>query len=137
MRIGQVKASVWATRKAQNLAGQTFLVVDTDDGDIVAAGVSPALVVSLVVVWLVVSLVVSLTVSLVVFSSFLSPPHATIIVTANVMMAHNAKYLILRIKKSPFRQLFQSIVYPKRETLFIIQLHQTYHTFRLAFLLGI
>ena len=37
MRIGQVKASVWATRKAQNLAGQTFLVVDTDDGEIVAA----------------------------------------------------------------------------------------------------
>jgi ethanolamine utilization protein EutN len=37
MRIGQVKASVWATRKAQSLAGQTFLVVDTDDGEIVAA----------------------------------------------------------------------------------------------------
>lgn len=37
MRIGQVKASVWATRKAQSLAGQTFLVVDTDGGEIVAA----------------------------------------------------------------------------------------------------
>ena len=37
MRIGQVKASVWATRKAQSLAGQTFLAVDTDDGEIVAA----------------------------------------------------------------------------------------------------
>ena len=37
MRIGQVKASVWATRKAQSLSGQRFLVVDTDDGEIVAA----------------------------------------------------------------------------------------------------
>ena len=37
MRIGQVKASVWATRKAQSLSGQTFLAVDTDDGEIVAA----------------------------------------------------------------------------------------------------
>jgi ethanolamine utilization protein EutN len=32
-----VKASVWATRKAESLAGQTFLVVDTDGGEIVAA----------------------------------------------------------------------------------------------------
>ena len=37
MRIGQVKASVWATRKAQSLAGQTVLVGDSDDGEIVAA----------------------------------------------------------------------------------------------------
>ena len=37
MRIGTVKASVWATRKAESLAGQTFLVVDTDGGEIVAA----------------------------------------------------------------------------------------------------
>jgi ethanolamine utilization protein EutN len=37
LRIGTVKASVWATRKAESLAGQTFLVVDTDGGEIVAA----------------------------------------------------------------------------------------------------
>jgi ethanolamine utilization protein EutN len=32
-----VKSSVWATRKAENLAGQTFLVVDTGGDEIVAA----------------------------------------------------------------------------------------------------
>ena len=37
MKIGTVTGSVWATRKAQCLQGQTFLVVDTGDGQIVAA----------------------------------------------------------------------------------------------------
>lgn len=37
MRIGTVKASVWATRKAETLAGQTFLVVDIGSEEIVAA----------------------------------------------------------------------------------------------------
>ena len=37
MKIGKVIGSVWATRKAQCLAGQTFLVVDTLNGVIVAA----------------------------------------------------------------------------------------------------
>ena len=37
MKIGTVTGSVWATRKAQCLAGQTFLVVDTLSGVIVAA----------------------------------------------------------------------------------------------------
>lgn len=37
MRIGTVKASVWATRKAETLAGQTFLVVDVGSEEIVAA----------------------------------------------------------------------------------------------------
>lgn len=37
MKIGTVTGSVWATRKAQCLAGQTFLVVDTLSGIIVAA----------------------------------------------------------------------------------------------------
>lgn len=37
MKIGTVTGSVWATRKAQSLAGQTFLVVDTLSGVIVAA----------------------------------------------------------------------------------------------------
>ena len=37
MKIGRVKGSVWATRKAECLLGQTFLVVESDGGDIVAA----------------------------------------------------------------------------------------------------
>lgn len=37
MKIGTVTGVVWATRKAACLNGQTFLVVDTEDGQIVAA----------------------------------------------------------------------------------------------------
>ena len=37
MRIGKVIGSVWATRKAQCLQGQRFLVVDTGREDLVAA----------------------------------------------------------------------------------------------------
>ncbi len=37
MRIGIVTGSVWATRKAQCLQGQTFLVVKVDDEHIVAS----------------------------------------------------------------------------------------------------
>ena len=37
MKIGLVTDSVWATRKATCLAGQTFLVVDTGREQIVAA----------------------------------------------------------------------------------------------------
>lgn len=37
MKIGTVKGSVWATRKAPCLQGQTFLVVDTLAGTLVAA----------------------------------------------------------------------------------------------------
>ena len=37
MKIGVVTGSVWATRKAQCLQGQTFLVVDVDSQPIVAA----------------------------------------------------------------------------------------------------
>ena len=37
MKIGKVVGSVWATRKAGCLAGQTFLVVSTLEGDVVAA----------------------------------------------------------------------------------------------------
>ena len=37
MKIGKVIGSVWATRKAGCLAGQTFLVVDTGTEDLVAA----------------------------------------------------------------------------------------------------
>ena len=37
MKIGTVTDSVWATRKAPCLAGQTFLVVDTGKEEIVAA----------------------------------------------------------------------------------------------------
>lgn len=36
MTIGTVTGSVWATRKAQCLQGQTFLVVDTLRGMVVA-----------------------------------------------------------------------------------------------------
>ena len=37
MKIGTVKGPVWATRKAACLQGQTFLVVDTLKGLVVAA----------------------------------------------------------------------------------------------------
>ena len=37
MKIGKVIGSVWATRKAACLQGQTFLVVETDGQEIVAA----------------------------------------------------------------------------------------------------
>ena len=37
MRMGKVIGSVWATRKAQCLQGQTFLVVESDGEQIVAA----------------------------------------------------------------------------------------------------
>ena len=37
MMIGTVTGSVWSTRKASCLSGQTFLVVSTLTGDIVAA----------------------------------------------------------------------------------------------------
>ncbi len=37
MKIGTVTGSVWATRKAQCLQGQTFLVVDLGDKLLVAA----------------------------------------------------------------------------------------------------
>ena len=37
MRIGKVTGSVWATRKAACLSGQTFLVVDVENQQVVAA----------------------------------------------------------------------------------------------------
>ena len=37
MKIGTVTGSVWATRKADCLQGQTFLVVQADGEEIVAA----------------------------------------------------------------------------------------------------
>ena len=37
MKIGTVTGVVWATRKATCLSGQTFLVVQTPTGEIVAA----------------------------------------------------------------------------------------------------
>jgi len=37
MKIGKVVGSVWATRKAQCLQGQTFLVVKSEGDEIVAA----------------------------------------------------------------------------------------------------
>ena len=37
MKIGKVIGSVWATRKAACLQGQTFLVVQSDGEEIVAA----------------------------------------------------------------------------------------------------
>ncbi len=37
MKIGTVTGAVWATRKAQCLSGQTFLLVDTLSGIVVAA----------------------------------------------------------------------------------------------------
>lgn len=37
MKIGKVVGAVWATRKAQSLQGQTFLVVETGGEELVAA----------------------------------------------------------------------------------------------------
>lgn len=37
MKIGTVTGSVWSSRKAACLAGQTFLVVSTTEGELVAA----------------------------------------------------------------------------------------------------
>jgi len=37
MRVGKVIGSIWATRKAECLQGQTFLVVKSEDEVIVAA----------------------------------------------------------------------------------------------------
>jgi len=37
MKIGKVTGAVWATRKAQCLMGQTFLVVECDGQQIVAS----------------------------------------------------------------------------------------------------
>ena len=37
MKIGTVTGAVWSSRKASCLAGQTFLVVDTREGEVVAA----------------------------------------------------------------------------------------------------
>lgn len=37
MKVGKVIGSIWATRKASCLQGQTFLVVRADEEDIVAA----------------------------------------------------------------------------------------------------
>ena len=37
MKIGMVTGSVWATRKAQCLQGQTFLVIKVHGEDVVAA----------------------------------------------------------------------------------------------------
>jgi ethanolamine utilization protein EutN len=37
MKIGTVTGSIWATRKADCLAGQTFLVVSTGTEELVAA----------------------------------------------------------------------------------------------------
>ena len=37
MKIGTVTGSVWSSRKVTCLAGQTFLVVSTLEGDLVAA----------------------------------------------------------------------------------------------------
>lgn len=37
MKIGKVTGAVWATRKAEVLQGQTFLVVQSGDKEVVAA----------------------------------------------------------------------------------------------------
>ena len=37
MKIGKVTGAVWSSRKASCLVGQTFLVVDTSEGEVVAA----------------------------------------------------------------------------------------------------
>ena len=37
MKVGKVVGSIWATRKAACLQGQTFLVVDSDGQQVVAA----------------------------------------------------------------------------------------------------
>lgn len=37
MKIGTVTGAVWSSRKAQCMMGQTFLVIQTADGELVAA----------------------------------------------------------------------------------------------------
>ena len=37
MKIGTVTGAVWSSRKAECMMGQTFLVVRTPDGEVVAA----------------------------------------------------------------------------------------------------
>ena len=37
MKIGTVTGAVWSSRKSPSLMGQTFLVVDTPEGQVVAA----------------------------------------------------------------------------------------------------
>ena len=37
MKIGKVTGAVWSSRKASCLAGQTFLVVETSEGEVGAA----------------------------------------------------------------------------------------------------
>ena len=37
MKIGTVTGAVWSSRKAPCLSGQTFLVVDTPEGELVAS----------------------------------------------------------------------------------------------------
>ena len=37
MKIGTVTGSVWSSRKASCLMGQTFLVIHTSEGEVVAA----------------------------------------------------------------------------------------------------
>ena len=37
MKIGTVTGAVWSSRKAACLSGQTFLVVNTPEGEVVAA----------------------------------------------------------------------------------------------------
>lgn len=37
MKIGTVSGAVWSSRKASCLMGQTFLVIATPEGDVVAA----------------------------------------------------------------------------------------------------
>lgn len=37
MKIGTVTGVVWSSRKAPSLSGQTFLVVETSEGEVVAA----------------------------------------------------------------------------------------------------
>ena len=37
MKIGTVTGAVWSSRKAPSLMGQTFLVVETPEGQVVAA----------------------------------------------------------------------------------------------------
>lgn len=37
MKIGTITGAVWSSRKAPSLAGQTFLVVQTAQGELVAA----------------------------------------------------------------------------------------------------
>ena len=37
MKIGTVTGAVWSSRKAESLNGQTFLVIRTPEGEVVAA----------------------------------------------------------------------------------------------------